>query len=255
MLEGGSDVPAVWLERADAHARLGHTQLALEDLERVLALDPRRPAEWGGVLKVLRDLPENEPVKDFESRALSRWLVTTGDVSDTGNPVLVECAARCGASQRWDQAAELLRMAPTDLGSDLDYNSVSGKYAICLLGKGDLAAYRAFQGAAIRAVCRWEAPGVPARLFVGLRAGTGRCGRPRRPGSVGRDLSEEFCGRADQGSVPAQPSGLRSIAPAGSTSASPALTKASGCAMAKARPGTGHSWRWPTHRRAGGPRP
>ena len=107
VLAGGSKVPALWIERADCHRRLGHAQLALDDLERVLALDPRRLAEWGFVFTVLRDLPENDAVKDFESRAVSRWLATTGEVLEASGPVLIELAARRGADQRWEQAAAL----------------------------------------------------------------------------------------------------------------------------------------------------
>ena len=182
VLAGGSDVPAYWLERADIHARLGHTQLALADLERVLALDPRRPTEWGVVLRVLQALPENDPVKNFESRALSRWLSTTGSVADARQPasssnLLPDARAR----RRWDLAGALLRNdSSPDEGRFVDYSATSANYAITLLRKGDLAAYRAFRGPAIRSRCGGRLKVYHARLLVGVPAGTGRRGRPRR---------------------------------------------------------------------------
>jgi tetratricopeptide (TPR) repeat protein len=147
VLAGGSDDPALWLERADIHARLGHTELALGDLERVLALDPKRPTEWGYVLSIISALPRTDPVKDFESRALSRWRATTGNLSDISDPLVIEFAARSGAAQRWELAAALLRIKPTD-GEDFypDFNLINEKYAISLLRTGDLAAYRAAVG-------------------------------------------------------------------------------------------------------------
>jgi serine/threonine protein kinase/WD40 repeat protein/tetratricopeptide (TPR) repeat protein len=148
VLAAGSDDPALWLERAIAHAELKHADLALDDLEKALDLKPGRPTEWTAMFSMLCTLPENRQVKEFGIKAVSRWEKTRAPLDEARTPVVAELAARCGASRRWDLVTAVLEEfifdPESDLGIRQEDDSLAGKYAIALLRKGDQAAYRLF---------------------------------------------------------------------------------------------------------------
>jgi serine/threonine protein kinase/WD40 repeat protein/Tfp pilus assembly protein PilF len=148
VLAGGSDELGPWLERAAAHAELKHEELALKDLETAIALDPRSPAEWVALLKVLSDMPETDRVITFQFQALERWASTGTHLDSVTARVLAELAWRCGSSQRWDLASSILGEGVAEVETaenyELDHYSMVDKYAIALLRSGDLARYRTF---------------------------------------------------------------------------------------------------------------
>jgi tetratricopeptide (TPR) repeat protein len=128
---------APWLVRAGAHVRLGHTEFALRDLERVLALGPRGPAEWLSIFDDLRMLPKDQPlVQEFELRALVRGVAAEGAFYDLSGPLLSEMAARAGARGRWDFVRSILNRFK------YQYFGLVEKRIIASLMFGDLAAYR-----------------------------------------------------------------------------------------------------------------
>jgi hypothetical protein len=251
VLATGSDDPALWLERAFALGELKHADLALSDLEKALDLKPGRPTEWAAMFRLLCALPENREVKEFAIKAVSRWERTRAPLDEARTPVVVELAARCGASRRWDLATAALEEFVADPGSDSGIGRedvlLAGKYAIALLRNGDQAAYRLLCRKRHAQVAAGKLNVLPLDFLWECVMGPDAVGDPvalvRQAEAMLKVAPPTGGPSAGVSSAPL------STGPAGSMKASAASKKASGSATARASPATGSSWPWPTHGR------
>ncbi len=141
-----SSTEAIYLLRADANARMSNSELALENLQRVLALDPKTGTVWSWLVEILLLLPETDRVGTFEDRALSHCLAGNNSQSEVTTDQAVTMAERCGARGRWDLAAAMLSILideDSDVGQ-FDRDRLTEKYAVALIRGGNLAAFRSF---------------------------------------------------------------------------------------------------------------
>ncbi len=111
-----------------------------------MALDPRRPSEWGAILTIVQQLPDGDATRGFTLRAVSRWRATTGELDDCGMATVVATAGQCGAMGRWDLALRIFTFREDDPDTETDltrnYYDPYSKYAIASILAGDAAGYR-----------------------------------------------------------------------------------------------------------------
>ena len=72
-----ANAQAIYQLRAYASARMGQSERALDDLESLLALDPKADTVWASLFQILVMLPKNARAESFEDRAVSRWTAGT----------------------------------------------------------------------------------------------------------------------------------------------------------------------------------
>jgi WD40 repeat protein len=145
----GASAEAIYEMRAYANARTRNVERALEDLERLLTLDPKTNTMRSSVVQVLAMLPETDRVGAVEDFALSRYLSGARPALELTIPGCLEMAVRCSSRHRWDLAAALLIEAINDDFelTRFDRNQFSDKYTVSLIMGGDLAACRSYLAA------------------------------------------------------------------------------------------------------------
>ncbi len=141
-----SSAQAIYQLRANASARMGQSERALDDLESLLALDPKADTVWASVFEILLMLPKNGRAESFEDRAVSRFTVGSIDARELTPADAVELALRCGSRRRWDEAAAILRAVINEEHelTQRDPSQLAEKYGVALIREGNVAAFRSF---------------------------------------------------------------------------------------------------------------